>query len=224
MFFSQFMIQAGVFFVVPSTSRSVSACRRWRPASSCCAVGHPACAAIRRPKIWPKVSPRRIVRSGLLSLLAGGVILLGGLDANSGAEVVFVPMLLIGLGIGALASQLGAITVSAVPDDESPEVGGLQNTMTNLGASLGTALAGSVMIAALTAAFIANIQSSDAIPAPVKSKASTELASGVPFISDEDLEQALDDATSATGRPTTRSLRTRRPESTAYRSPWRSSL
>jgi len=103
-------------------------------------------------------------------------------------------MLLIGLGIGALASQLGAITVSAVPDDESPEVGGLQNTMTNLGASLGTALAGSVMIAALTAAFIANIQSSDAIPSPVKAKASTELASGVPFISDDDLQQALDDA------------------------------
>jgi hypothetical protein len=29
-------------------------------------------------------------------------------------------MLLIGLGIGALASQLGAVTVSAVPDDQSP--------------------------------------------------------------------------------------------------------
>jgi hypothetical protein len=37
-------------------------------------------------------------------------------------------MLLIGLGIGALASQLGAVTVSAVPDDQSPEVGGIQNT------------------------------------------------------------------------------------------------
>ena len=65
-------------------------------------------------------------------------------------EIVFVPLLLIGLGIGALASQLGAVTVSAVPDDESPEVGGVQNTMTNLGASLGTALAGSIMIAAVT--------------------------------------------------------------------------
>ena len=56
-------------------------------------------------------------------------------------------MLLIGLGIGALASQLGAVTVSAVPDDQSPEVGGVQNTATNLGASLGTALAGSFLIA-----------------------------------------------------------------------------
>jgi hypothetical protein len=103
-------------------------------------------------------------------------------------------MLLIGLGIGALASQLGAVTVSAVPDDESPEVGGVQNTATNLGASMGTALAGSVMIAAVTSAFLVNIQQSDAIPQRVKSQAQVELAGGVPFISDADLESALDES------------------------------
>ena len=51
-------------------------------------------------------------------------------------------MALVGLGIGALASQLGAVTVSAMPDSQSAEVGGLQNTFTNFGASLGTALVG----------------------------------------------------------------------------------
>ena len=103
-------------------------------------------------------------------------------------------MLLIGLGIGALASQLGAVTVSAVPDDQSPEVGGVQNTATNLGASLGTALAGSFLIATLTTAFLANIQQSSAIPDRVKSDAQVQLAGGVPFISDADLEAALDEA------------------------------
>jgi hypothetical protein len=103
-------------------------------------------------------------------------------------------MLLIGLGIGALASQLGAVTVSAVPDEESPEVGGLQNTATNLGASLGTALAGSIMIASLTSAFLTNIEQSSAIPSRVKSQANVELAGGAPFISDADLEAALDQA------------------------------
>jgi hypothetical protein len=121
-------------------------------------------------------------------------VLLGGLEADSGAEIVLVPMLLIGLGIGALASQLGAVTVSAVPDEDSPEVGGLQNTMTNLGASLGTAVAGSVMIAVLSSSFIANIQASAAIPDSVKSQANVKLASGVPFISDADLNAALDEA------------------------------
>jgi hypothetical protein len=103
-------------------------------------------------------------------------------------------MLLIGLGIGALASQLGAVTVSAVPDEESPEVGGVQNTMTNLGASLGTALAGSLLIATLTTAFLTNIEQSSAMPSQVKSQAQVELVGGVPFISDADLEAALDEA------------------------------
>jgi hypothetical protein len=102
-------------------------------------------------------------------------------------------MLLIGLGIGALASQLGAVTVSAVPDDQSPEVGGVQNTMTNLGASMGTALAGSILIAAVASSFSSNIQQSSAIPSRVKSEAQVKLAGGVPFVSDVDLEDALDE-------------------------------
>jgi hypothetical protein len=151
-------------------------------------------AALGIPRLFPNVSPRLAVRSGLLALFVGTVILLGALDADAGAEIVFVPMLLIGLGIGALASQLGSVTVSAVSDDESPEVGGVQNTMTNLGASLGTALAGSLLIATLTSAFLTNIEQSSAIPSRVKSQAQIELAGGVPFISDADLEAALDDA------------------------------
>jgi hypothetical protein len=121
-------------------------------------------------------------------------VLLGALEADSGPEIVFVPMLLIGLGIGSLASQLGAVTVSSVPDDESPEVGGVQNTMTNLGASMGTALAGSVMIAAVSASFLTNILQNPDIPESVKSEATVELAGGVPFVSDADLEAALDEA------------------------------
>jgi hypothetical protein len=151
-------------------------------------------AAIGIPRFFPDVSPRLVVRGGLFSLLAGTLVLLGALDADAGAEIVFVPMLLIGLGIGALASQLGSVTVSAVPDDESPEVGGVQNTMTNLGASLGTALAGSLMIAAVASSFMANIQQSAAIPPEAKSQAQVELAGGVPFVSDADLEAALDEA------------------------------
>jgi hypothetical protein len=151
-------------------------------------------AAIGIPRFFPDVSPRLVVRGGLLSLLVGTLVLLASLDADAGAEVVFVPMLLIGLGIGSLASQLGSVTVSAVPDEESPEVGGVQNTMTNLGASMGTALAGSIMIAAVASSFLANIQQNPTIPAEAKSRAQVELAGGVAFVSDADLEAALDEA------------------------------
>jgi MFS family permease len=195
MFFFQYLVQAGLFFVVPlflSVCLGLSALAtgaRLLPLSVTLLL-----AAIGIPRFLPNVSPRLVVRIGLFSLLAGTLVLLGALDADAGAEIVFVPMLLIGLGIGALASQLGAVTVSAVPDDESPEVGGVQNTMTNLGASMGTALAGSIMIAAVASSFLANIQQNPAIPPEAKSQAQVELAGGVAFVSDADLEAALDEA------------------------------
>jgi MFS family permease len=194
MFFFQFLVQAGFFFVVPlylSVALGLSAIEtgvRLLPLSVTLLA-----AALGIPRLFATVSPRLVVRAGLLALFAGTVVLLAALDADAGPEIVFVPMLLIGLGIGALASQLGAVTVSALPDDDAPEVGGLQNTMTNLGASLGTALAGSLLIASLTASFLTNVQQSPAIPSDVKQQAQVELAGGVPFVSDADLEAALEE-------------------------------
>ena len=110
------------------------------------------------------------------------------------AEVITWPLLLAGSGLGAMASQLGSVTVSAVPDELSGEVGGLQNTGTQLGASIGTALAGAILISALTASFFTSIQSNPDVPDSLAANAETQLASGVPFVSDKDLKVALDEA------------------------------
>src|SRR4029434_10085058 len=109
------------------------------------------------PRFAPDVSPRLVVRAGFAALFIGTVIMIGLLDAGAGPEIVTWPMLLAGLGIGALASQLGAVTVSSVPDERTGEGDGLQNTGTNLGASIGTALAGAVLISALTSSFFTGI-------------------------------------------------------------------
>jgi hypothetical protein len=135
-----------------------------------------------------------VVRLGFLALFAGIVIMVAALDAGAGPEIVTWPMLLAGLGVGALASQLGSVTVSAVPDEQSGEVGGVQNTVTNLGASIGTALAGAVLISALTASFLTGIQQNPAVPKEVSSTAQVQLAGGIPFVSDNDLKAALDKA------------------------------
>jgi hypothetical protein len=129
-----------------------------------------------------------------MSLLAGIVLLIALLDAGAGPEIVTWPLLLAGAGLGAMASQLGSVTVSAVPDEQSSAVGGLQNTGTQLGASVGTALAGAVLISALSASFLAGVQNDPRVPTDLASKAQTSLASGVPFLSDKDLKAALDDA------------------------------
>ncbi len=195
MFFFQYFVQSGVFFVVPlflSVSLGLSAIDtgvRLLPLSITLLI-----AAIGIPRFLPDVSPRRVVRLGLLAMFLGDVALLGAIDADATASIVLVPLLLMGLGIGALASQLGSVTVSAVPDELSPEVGGLQNTATNIGTSLGTALAGSVLIAVLTATFLTGIQNNPDVPSRVAKEATSQLASGIPFVSDADLRTALDDA------------------------------
>jgi MFS family permease len=195
MFFFQFFIQAGVFFTVPlflSVVLELSALQtgvRLLPLSVALLA-----AAVGIPRFAPGARPRLVVRLSLASMTAGTLVFVGGLSPAADAAIVTIPMLLLGLGIGALASQLGAVTVSAVPDRDTPEVGGLQNTVTNLGASLGTALVGAVLIATLTTGLIGGVQASSAIPADVKTSATTQLSSGVPFVSDSDLQKQLDKA------------------------------
>ena len=99
------------------------------------------------------------------------MLLVALLEVGAGPEIITWPLLLAGAGLGAMASQLGAATVSSVPDEQSGEVGGLQNTGTQLGASIGTALAGAILISALTASFFTGIQDNPAIPAIVAAQA-----------------------------------------------------
>jgi Na+/melibiose symporter-like transporter len=189
------MLQSGLFFVIPlflSVALGLSAVAtgvRLLPLSVTLLA-----SAVGVPRIFPHASPRRIVRIGFALLFLGIVVLLAALDSGAGAEVVTGPLLLAGLGIGALASQLGAVTVSAVPDSQSGEVGGVQNTVTNLGASIGTALSGTILIAVLTTTFLGSIASNPAVPKELSSQAQVELSAGVPFVSDADLNAALQKA------------------------------
>jgi MFS family permease len=194
-FFLQYFLQAGLFFAVPlflSVALGLSAIAtgvRLLPLSITLLL-----AAAGVPRVFPNASPRRVVQVGFLALFAGIVVMVAALDAGAGPEIVTWPMLLAGLGIGALASQLGSVTVSSVPDEQSGEVGGVQNTVTNLGASIGTALSGAVLISALTASFLGGVQNNPAVPKDLAAKAQVELAGGIPFMSDTDLKTQLDKA------------------------------
>ena len=84
--------------------------------------------------------------------------------------------------------------MSAVPDEQSAEVGGLQNTATNLGASIGTALAGAVLISALTASFLTGIQNNPDVPDRVVAQAADEARRRDPVHLRRGPQAALDDA------------------------------
>ena len=194
-FFFQFMVQGGLFYLVAlflTVALGLSAIAtgvRLMPLSIALLI-----AAVGIPRKWPHASPRRVARTGLLLMVAAIVLLIALLDVGTGPEIVMWPLFLAGLGVGCMASQLGAVVAGSVPDSRTGEVGGLQNTATNLGASVATALAGAVLIASLTTAFLDNIANNPDVPASVTENATVQLSTGVPFVSDQQLRDGLESA------------------------------
>jgi Na+/melibiose symporter-like transporter len=193
---AQYLITNGVFFTIPlflSIVLGLSSFEtglRMLPLSIALIVVAPAI-----PKLRPNASPRRVVRAGLLLLAAATALLAVLLDqVGVGPESVTAPFLLMGAGLGMLASQLGNVIVSSEPVERSGEVGGLQYTAQNLGGSLGTALIGAVVIGSLTSLLMAGISSSAAIDDELEAAATTELTAGADFVSDEQLSAALSDS------------------------------
>ena len=128
--------------------------------------------------IW---SPRKIVRAGQIILIASILVLLGSVSIDLKHILFGAAMFTAGAGLGLLASQLGNVTMSAVDESRSSEVGGVQGVFQNLGSSLGTALIGSVLIFALTGGFGSAIASST-LPAEIKQDVVTLSKQGIEII------------------------------------------
>lgn len=104
-------------------------------------------------RLSARYAPKRIVLVGLLAMLIGEVLLIGFTGPNLRSIGFAVALALVGAGLGLLASQLGNVIMSSVPAQRGSEAGGLQGTAQNLGASLGTALIGSILLASLVTNF-----------------------------------------------------------------------
>jgi MFS family permease len=190
---TQYLVSSGVFFTIPLFLSIVLGLDafdtgiRMLPLSLALILVAPAV-----PRFAPNASPRRVARLGLL-LLAGAALLLAALLGENPADagIVTVPFLLLGAGLGLLASQLGNVIVSSEPVERSGEVGGLQYTAQNLGASLGTALIGAVVIGTLATQLLQGIEDSPAVSDPVEQAAGIQIEAGVEFVSDAQLEAAL---------------------------------
>ena len=64
----------------------------------------------------------------------------------------FAPgLLLIGLGLGAMLTPSVNVVQSSFPEDMQGEISGLSRSVSNLGSSLGTAVAGTILVAGITA-------------------------------------------------------------------------
>jgi EmrB/QacA subfamily drug resistance transporter len=151
-------------------------------------------AAMAGPRLAAGFAPKRVAQAGLLALVAASVLLLGTIDVELNESGFAIALAVFGIGAGLLLSQLGNVIMSAVDPEKTNEAGGLQGTAQNLGASLGTALIGSVLIAALTNGFIARVEQNPAIPADARARVAQLAEKGIPVVPVAEVEQAAADA------------------------------
>ena len=84
-------------------------------------------------------------------------------------------LLLLGIGIGLIMSQLTNITISSVSVDEASEASGLNSTLRNLGTSLGTAIIGTILFGALNTTLLQDLKANPLIPPTVRTKLITQI-------------------------------------------------
>jgi MFS family permease len=97
-----------------------------------------------------KRAQRTLIVGGFVVTLTGIGLLLGLVPAWS-SVVAFVPgLLLIGLGLGVMLTPSVNIVQSSFPEEQQGEISGLSRSVSNLGSSFGTAIAGTILVSGLT--------------------------------------------------------------------------
>ncbi len=186
----QYLITAAMFFVIPIYLQMVLGYDALKtgmkifPLSVAIVI-----SSMLGSRLVNKYSPRQIIRLGQLCLIIGAVLLTASINPDMEGWLFGASLFIAGLGLGLLVSQIGNVTMSSVPESKSSEVGGLQGTFQNLGASLGTALIGSVMIASLTTNFVNSVDQNPSLPQNVKTTISDNSTAGIPIVSASDVEE-----------------------------------
>ena len=90
--------------------------------------------------------PRRVMAAGM-ALMGGGLLLLAGIEPDTGLVAIELAMTVLGLGLGFNAGPVVAVAVASVPPARSGMASGLVNTARMVGATLGVAVLGAVFAA-----------------------------------------------------------------------------
>jgi MFS family permease len=92
---------------------------------------------------------RTLIRGGFVVDAAGmAILVIFGRSASSWA--LAAGLLLIGAGVGIMLTASVNVVQSAFPEADQSDISGVSRSVSNLGSSIGTALAGSIVVAGTT--------------------------------------------------------------------------
>ncbi len=92
---------------------------------------------------------RALIGSGFITTIIGIVVLLVMVKGHLGAWYFAPGLFLIGTGLGLMLTPSVNVVQSSFPERLQGEISGLSRSISNLGSSLGTALAGTILVAGL---------------------------------------------------------------------------
>jgi MFS family permease len=142
-------------------------------------------------KLTSRFSPRTLIRLGML-LIPIGIFVIWLMLSDKPSAIEMVPgFIIIGIGIGFANAPLLNMVQSSVPAEKQGEISGLNRAMSNLGGSLGTAVAGAVLISVLISSFSGLIMSNNVIPQPEKQRIEAALDKDARTVSNTEAEKYL---------------------------------
>jgi MFS family permease len=103
-------------------------------------------AAERLAKKHPQ---RSLIIAGFIVTLCGILLLLAMVNGSPSPWAFAPGLLFIGLGVGVMLTPSVNVVQSSFPDAQQGEISGLSRSVSNLGSSLGTAVAGTILVAEL---------------------------------------------------------------------------
>lgn len=128
-----------------------------------------------------------------LGCMAVAIIMIAVVASSHARFWVFLPWtLLMGTGLGMVMEPLMDVVQSSVAPERQSEISGVNRSVFNLGGSLGTALAGAVLMAVLISGLTGLINQSKVLSAENKKQAIAAVQKGAQTMSDIQLKQLLD--------------------------------
>jgi Na+/melibiose symporter-like transporter len=114
------------------------------------ATGGILLSSLAAERLAKKHAQRTLIVAGFVTTIAGVVVLLALVKGSPSAWAFAPGLLLIGLGVGVMLTPSVNVVQSAFPEEQQGEISGLSRCISNLGSSLGTAVAGTILVSSLT--------------------------------------------------------------------------
>jgi MFS family permease len=106
-------------------------------------------SSLRAEPLSKRWSQRTLIMAGFTVTIAGIGVLLGMVSGFPGPWAFAPGLLLLGVGVGLMLTPSVNLVQSAFPEEQQGEISGLSRSVSNLGSSFGTAIAGTILVAHL---------------------------------------------------------------------------